>query len=171
LQSGSEHVGVMRRGHEMVIRSTRTIMIALGLITAVLLAVAFGIDEGEIVTLVSLDPNGMQHDTQLWFVQIGDVQYLRASNSKAEWLDRVERHPRITLERDEVREVYDATPSRDDPAVRDLVNTAMTEKYGFADRIWALVSDRSNSVPIRLDPAPPGALPLQPDAPNEGVSP
>jgi len=155
----------------MVVRSTRTIMIALGLITAILLAVAFGIDEGEIVTLVSLDPNGMEHHTQLWFVQIGDVQYLRASSSTAEWLDRVEAHPRITLERDEVREVYDATPSRD-AAPRDLVNAAMTEKYGFADRIWALVSDRSDSVPIRLDPAPQGALPLQPESPDaEGVTP
>ena len=67
---------------------------------------------------------------------------------------------RRAIERDEVRSVFEATPS-EDPALRARVNRAMAEKYGLADRLWALLSDRRLSVPIRLDPGPADAQPLR----------
>lgn len=160
MEPGAEHVGVMRRGHAFVIRTIRPIMIAMGAITVALVLVAFLLDEGEIVTLVSLDANGMEHDTQLWFVRIDGVQYLRASSPSVEWLDRVMANPQITVERNDVRALFDASPT-DDPSVRARVNRSMAKKYGLADRVWALISDRSAAVPIRLEPGPPDAEPLQ----------
>lgn len=159
MESGPEHIAAMRRGHDLVIRRIRPLMIVMGTIVACFIGAAFLIDEGEIVTLVSLDSSGMEHETQLWFVRIEDVQYLRASSAKVEWLERVKVNSLITVERREVRAVFEATPS-EDPRLRSEVNLAMAKKYGLADRVWGLISDRRGSVPIRLDPGPPDAEPL-----------
>jgi hypothetical protein len=171
MEPGTEHVGVMRRGHRRVIQSARPIMLAMGVIAAGLVLAAFSLDEGEIVTLVSLDANGMEHDTQLWFVRIDGVLFLRASTPRVGWLRRVTDSGRITVERNDVRAVFDVTRS-DDPITRALVNRAMARKYGLADRVWALVSNRSESVPLRLTPGPPEAEPLgSPSHPGAGASP
>jgi hypothetical protein len=160
MQPGAEHVGAMRRGHDLVIRRIRPIMIAMGTIALCLVLAAFTLDEGEIVTLVSLDANGMEHETQLWFVRLDGVQYLRASSASVEWLGRVTNRPQITVERNGVRALFEASPSGD-AIVRAKVNRAMAKKYGLADRVWALISDRSGAVPIRLEPGPADVEPLR----------
>lgn len=166
-----EHIRVIGRGHALVIGRVRTIMLALGLLAATLVIAALALDEGEVVTLLSRDDGGMEHETQLWIVQIDGTPHLRAASGRVEWLDRIEAEPIVTLEREDREPETFLAMRQSDPALRQRVNRAMAEKYGLADRIWGLLSDRSGALPIRLAPAPPGARPEQRHATHAGGAP
>ena len=154
-----------------MIRRVRTIMLALGLLAAALVSVALLVDEGEIVTLISRDDGGMEHETQLWIVQVDQTPYLRAANPEVEWLGRIESEPLVTIEReDEVRQLFLAA-TQTDQALKRRVNLAMAQKYGLADRIWGLLSSRSSATPIRLSPAPLGSEPLSKRTAHENGAP
>ncbi|HKE12292.1 MAG TPA: hypothetical protein VKE73_12065, partial [Myxococcota bacterium] len=62
--------------------------------------------------------------------------------------------------------VYRAVPL-DDPATRTAVNKGMAEKYGQADRLISRIFDRTQTVPIRLEPLGPGERAGPPPAPPE----
>jgi len=129
----------------------RLIMISLGGLAALLVLGAILLDHGEIVTLETVDEAGRVHETQLWVVYLDEVPYLRAGSSEAHWLERVRLQPEVDIEiRGGVRRFRAAL--QDDRSVRERLNRAMAHKYGLADGIWGLVSNRSQSVPIRLEP-------------------
>ena len=80
-------------------------------------------------------------------VDEGDGTYLRAGSPEATWLERVLVDPEIAVTRNGEESVYRAI-LRDDDETRARVNASMSEKYGFADRIWAAVSDHEKTLPI-----------------------
>lgn len=121
----------------------------------VVFVTAFGIDEGEVVNLSTVDAGGAQFETQLWIIEQDGHLYLRAGRPAARWLARLRAHPEVKIERDGSTSAYRAVPV-DDPATREAVNGAMAEKYGQADRLIARIFDRSQAVPIRLEPLGPG---------------
>lgn len=145
----------------LVTSSARIIMLATGLLAAVLIVVAIGINEGEIVVLTTTDEQHRSHDTQVWIVELDGEPYLRAGNARVGWLARLRATPTVHLHRDGEESVYRALPQEVD-GVRRRLNEAMSEKYGLADRFVGRFIDRSGSIPIRLVPAgdePPGEAP------------
>lgn len=130
----------------------RAILLFAGLAAAIVVALAtFGVDEGEVVTLTTVDSAGARYDTQLWIVEADSATWLRAGSPHARWLARLRAHPAVEIRRGEQVLFYTAVPI-DTPDERALVNRAMAEKYGRADHLIAHVFRREQSVPIRLDP-------------------
>ena len=130
----------------------RTLMVVVGVVAAAIVLFALWIGRGEVVTLVTTDANSTMQDTQLWAVELDGVHYLRASNGRATWLARLREQPLVELDLGGSRNHYRAVPL-DDAALRSRVNAEMARKYGFADRLWGKLGDRSASIPIRLDSA------------------
>jgi hypothetical protein len=128
----------------------RLIMISLGGLAALLVLGAILLDQGEIVTVETVDEAGRVHETQLWVAHLDRTPHLRAGNPESHWLERVRGQPEVDIGIWGGVHRFRAT-LQDDPAVRERLNRAMARKYGLADDIWGLVSDRSQSVPIRLE--------------------
>ena len=57
----------------------------------------------------------------------------------------------MELVRDGEEAAYTASMLHD-PEIRNWLNAEMAAKYGFADWLVGLTTDRSKSIPIRLDP-------------------
>jgi hypothetical protein len=134
----------------------KTLLVLAGLTVAtVVFVTAFGIDEGEVVNLSTVDSKGAQFVTQLWIIEHDGQLYLRAGRPAARWLARLRAHPEVRLERAGATRAYRAVPV-EDPMTREAVNRGMAEKYGEADRLIARFFDCTRSVPIRLEPLEPG---------------
>jgi hypothetical protein len=126
-------------------------MIAVGVLAVIPVITSRLVDEGEVVELSTFDEHGREHMTEVWIVDLPSGTYLRAGAPEAEWLARVRIHPEVEIVRADQPERFRAVPDEDAEA-RRLVNTAMAEKYGFADELWSHFADRERSVPIRLHP-------------------
>ncbi|HME70310.1 MAG TPA: hypothetical protein VKM54_10650 [Myxococcota bacterium] len=148
----------------------KVLLIMSGLSVALVVFVtAFGIDEGEVVNLSTVDARGAQFETQLWIIEQDGKLYLRAGRPAARWLARLRAHPEVKIERGGTTTPYRAVPL-DDPATREAVNRGMAEKYGQADGLIARIFDRSQTVPIRLEPLGPGKRSGSAHAPPEGAA-
>lgn len=135
----------------MVIKRVRILMLVIGAVVGGLVVCSLLVDEGELVVLVTTDPEARRHETQLWTVELDGRRYLRASNPEASWLARLNAEPLVVVTGTGGERSYRAVP---DPEVLARVNQAMASKYGLADRIWSVMSDRSQAVPIWLEPLP-----------------
>ncbi len=132
-------------------RRMRALLLAVGIGVGAVVVGSLSIDEGEVVTLVTRNDAGADQDTALWIVSWNDALYLRASSPRAHWLARLREQPEVTLKRGEATLLFTAIP-KDDPQTRAAVNERMAEKYGLADRMWGWLGDRTQSVPILLEP-------------------
>lgn len=128
----------------------RTAMLVIALVVGGLLAAVLLIDEGEVVTLHTVGPDGDRYDTQLWVVEEGGELYLRAHYAGAKWLERIRSEPVVELERGDASQKFVAGPV-EDPEVRRAVNRAMAAKYGLADRLASSLWNPKKSVPVHLD--------------------
>ena len=138
-------------------------------VASIVFVTAFGIDEGEVVNLSTVDGRGAQFETQLWVVEQNGKLFLRAGRPAARWLARLRTHPVVKIERGGPTQTYRAVPL-DDPSTREAVNRGMAEKYGQADRLIAWIFDRSRAIPIRLEPLGPGEHSGSADAPPEAAA-
>lgn len=146
---GGSLTGKLRR---LLLRRIRLVMIAVALLAGLLVVATRLIDEGEVVKLTTQDADGRQYVTELWIVDLDESSYLRSGSPDAVWLARLRADPEIELQREGRDARYRAVPE-EDAATLDRVNVAMSEKYGFADRLWGRISDRSDAVAIRLVPS------------------
>jgi hypothetical protein len=145
----------------------RLLLLAVGILAAAIVTLsAFAIDEGEVVTLVSVDGANAQFETSVWIVAVDGVQWLRATRPDALWLARIRNHPEVEIVRGgHRRESFLATPI-DGLEERTEINEEMARKYGAADGILRRFVDADRSVPVRLDPRPPhGAGTTAPQSP------
>lgn len=148
----------------------KVLLVLSGLTVALVVFVtAFGIDEGEVVNLSTVDGRGAQFETQLWIVEQNGELYLRAGRPAARWLARLRARPEVKIERGGTTQTYRAVPL-DDPATREAVNRGMAEKYGQADRLIAWIFDRRQAIPIRLEPLAPGEGSRSAQAPPEAAA-
>jgi hypothetical protein len=148
----------------------KILLVLAGLTVALVVFVtAFGIDEGEVVNLWTVDASGAQFETQLWIIEQNGTLYLRAGRPAARWLARLREHPEVRIERSGTTELYRAVPL-DDPATRAAVNQGMAQKYGQADRWMSRIFDRAQTVPIRLEPLGPAEHPGRTHAPPEAAA-
>ncbi len=126
--------------------------IALAAIVAIVVILAGGMvllsESGEVVVLHTADAEGA-HTTRLWLVEYKGSPWLRAGDPDSRWLERIRGSPEVEVERGGKTLRYRALAT-DSQAVRERINTLMDEKYGRAERLISLMSDRSRSVPIRL---------------------
>jgi hypothetical protein len=104
---------------------------------------------GEIAVLYSTDSYGKSHRTDLWVVGDDSNLWIRATTPSSPWLDRIINNPEVELRRGTMMKRYRATPSTHR---RDRVNATMAETYGWAEWLLAQVEDRSEAVPVYLDP-------------------
>ncbi len=121
---------------------------------------------GEVVTLISFDPEGRGSETRLWVVDAGGRAWLRAGQPGASWLRRVEAVPEVVLRRAGREGRYRAVPVPE-PAATERINSQMRERYGLWDRWISLIHDDAACVAVRLDPldADAGAAPARRDRP------
>lgn len=123
---------------------------------AFLVAIMIASESGEeIVTLTTLDAAGTPQETRLWVVDDEGHAWLRAGVPTSGWLVRLEARPEVTVERGGAARRYLAVPVRE-AATRDRIHALMAEKYGAADALISWIRDGTQSVAVRLDPAPPG---------------
>jgi len=114
-----------------------------------LIVVSSQLDEGEVVTLFTVDAKGIEYENGLWVVDLDGVSYLRAESPESYWFRRIQQIPEVELDRSGQHSEHRAIPI-DDESIRESVSRAMAEKYGCFD--WALVwfRDHSRSVPVKL---------------------
>ena len=135
----------------------KLVMLGVAALCAAVVVVALLIPQGEVVTLNVLDIEGRSHPTQLWIVELDGIAYLRSGRHDTLWLARLRERPEVTLGKGHIGESatpYLARPIADDPTLRARVREAMHAKYGWTDSLWSWLSDRTRSVPVRLNPQP-----------------
>jgi hypothetical protein len=108
---------------------------------------------GEVVHLRTTDAQGVEHTTHLWVVDDAGFAWLRAGHGDTGWLQRIEAHPDVVVERRGEALHFRAVPVHD-PAVRDRIHALMRRDYPLADRFISVVRDPNGSVPVRLEPSP-----------------
>ena len=131
----------------------RQIILVVGILLAVVAIGSAWIDEGEVVQLTTYDARAHPHETDLWIVEVDGRRYVRSDLPGADWLERLSANPEVLLQRDSVKEHVMARPV-DDPAIREAVDRAMAEKYGFLDRLTDILRDEDVVVPVLLEPIP-----------------
>lgn len=133
-------------------RGVRTTLVAAGVVGLLAAVAVVGLlYVGESVRLTTTMKTGEQAHTWLWVVDDGEALYLRAADPESRWVARLQREPRVRLERAGESRPYRAEP-RDDDAIRKWVNELMAEKYGVWDRLESVLFDRDTVLPIRLEP-------------------
>ena len=123
------------------------VLLALGLAWFALEMLAA--ESGEVVVLTSRDAEGAPHETRLWVVDLDGRAWLRSGSGVAGWYGRLAASPEVEVERAGIGGRYRAVPL---PEARERVNALMRDKYGLADRWIGFWFDRSDAIPIRLDP-------------------
>ncbi len=104
---------------------------------------------GEVAVLYTTDSYGHAYRTNVWVVGNESNLWIRATTPTSPWLDRIINNPDVELRRGKILKSYKATPSTNR---RDRVNATMAETYGWAEWLLAKVEDRSEAVPVYLDP-------------------
>lgn len=123
-----------------------------GLLVLLLGAMRLSWELREVVVLRAQDDAGATQTTRLWVVDVDGAAYVRTGNPNNPWLLRVRAHPDVEVTRGGKTASYRAVPV-EDPAIRDRVNAAVLQKYGWLESVllWTfLVPERAT--PVRLDP-------------------
>ncbi len=108
-------------------------------------------ESGEVVVLRTL-VDGRVQETRLWVVDDAGSQWLRAGQPGSSWYLRILANPDIEVERGGERGAYRAFPLEGGGPATAHINALMLGKYGWADQVIGFLFDRSDAVPIRLDP-------------------
>jgi hypothetical protein len=124
------------------------LMIMLPIIASVLFYGARNFS-GEVATLYTMDSSGRTFETQLWIVDEGHKVWIRSLRPTNPWLDRLIDQPNVKLQRGDVLAEFRASPVTHR---RSRVNALIAARYGWADWLLSKVEDRSEAVPIYLDP-------------------
>jgi hypothetical protein len=131
----------------------RILLVAIGALVAILVLGSVAVDEGEIVTLATVDAGGRHYETQLWIVDLEGRSYLRSATPRTGWLKRLRGNPEATLTRDGTSIAVHAREVAD-PDLGVAVSRAMAAKYGDTDRFYSWLFDRRRSVVVLLSPLP-----------------
>ena len=102
--------------------------------------------EASVVRIVTLDEDGAERDTPVWFVVVEGDGFVRTNDSR--WLANIRRGSRVALRLDEAERPVVAEEVGD-PAVSAAVEEAFKAKYGLAQRIMSAFRMREPSV-LRL---------------------
>jgi hypothetical protein len=115
-------------------------------LVAILAASEWG---GEVVALETFDVRGRRLETSVWIVQMQGDLWLRASDPKSAWLQRIRTEPAVFVTRRGKRTAYQTEIFED---YASWINRAMREKYGWADQLISTMPMRAADevVAVRL---------------------
>ncbi|HZO08607.1 MAG TPA: DUF2255 family protein [Myxococcota bacterium] len=104
----------------------------------------------ETVVLHTATLANQDHFATLWVVEDDGRIWIRAETRQRRWLAAVLARPEVELRRAGTTRRYQALPF-DNPEAVATVDALFRTKYGLADRLRELATDR-DPLPIRLDP-------------------
>jgi hypothetical protein len=130
----------------------RVVLVLAGVIVALFAVAIVGAETREVVVLHTTGADGTSHTTRLWIVDDADGAWLRAGHDGLPWFRNLEARPDVVVERGGETLAVRTVPSRD-PSDRARINALTATKYGWAESLYAMVSDSNNAaIPIRLEP-------------------
>jgi hypothetical protein len=99
--------------------------------------------EADVVRIVTMDEDGAQRDTPVWFVVVDGAAFVRTNDSR--WLANIRRGSSVSLRLDETERSEEVS----DAAVTGAVEEAFKVKYGFMQRVMSVFRMREPTV-LRL---------------------
>jgi hypothetical protein len=109
------------------------------------------VSDVDVIEVVTRDEDEDVRVTKVWFVLIDDVGYLRTNSSR--WLENIRRSPEVTIRIDGVDHPQIATEALD-PALRQRVDEASREKYGWQDSFIGAFRSEDPQILKLAQPAP-----------------
>ncbi len=85
-------------------------LLVLLLVVVVGLSVVASEAGGEVVVLTTKGASGTPHETRVWVVDEGGIQWLRADSPQSSWLVAIQRDPAVEVERAGKRAAYNRRP-------------------------------------------------------------
>jgi len=102
--------------------------------------------EADVVRIVTMDEDGAQRDTPVWFVVVDGAAFVRTNDSR--WLANIRRGSSVSLRLDETERAV-TSEEVSDAAVTGAVEEAFKVKYGFMQRVMSVFRMREPTV-LRL---------------------
>ena len=102
--------------------------------------------EADVVRIVTVDEDGAQRDTPVWFVVVDGAAFVRTNDSR--WLANIRRGSSVSLRLDETERAV-TSEEVSDAAVTGAVEEAFKVKYGFMQRVMSVFRMREPTV-LRL---------------------
>ena len=103
----------------------------------------------DVVLLRTSDGSGTTHETRTWITDDDGAFLIEAANEQRPFLHDVRARPVLDLRRGD--DVYHcAATALPNPDGHRRIRRLLAEKYGWADRWIALLTDTSGSVAVRL---------------------
>ena len=125
----------------------KILLVIVGLFAALMIAQLVASESGEVVVVSTNNADGGVETTRLWVVDHEGSQWLRSGSPMAGWYQRMTASPEIQIERAGI--TYAATV-QPDVAKRDVINSLMREKYGWADQFIELMFGRDDAIAIEV---------------------
>jgi hypothetical protein len=108
-----------------------------------------------VIYVLTQDEDGARRDTKVWVVVVNGSGYVRTNAST--WLENIQRNPEIELQVAGHDYLMRAEEVKD-AAVKEQVEEAYKEKYGFVQRVMSTFRFREPTV-LRLVPRTASAAP------------
>lgn len=104
----------------------------------------------EVVVLRTFSADGQTRATRTWVADYQGSPFIEAANPEREFLRDIQRNPSVELVRQGSTQRLRATVLPQ-PLGHETIRHLLRQKYAWADRWIALLTDTSNSLAIRLD--------------------
>ena len=89
------------------------------------------VEDEKVIEVLTLDEDGDQRETKVWFVMFDGAPYLRTNDSK--WLENLRRDPNLGLRIDD-REYEARAEEVPGDDIVEQVDRASVDKYGWQER-------------------------------------
>lgn len=133
----------------------RTLVSAIAGVIVLLIAITlFALEGREVVVLRTFTANGGRRETRTWIADTDGTVLIEAASPERPFLQDIQQRPDVELQRGGTQLRCHATPLPN-PQGHDLIRRLLLQKYGWADRWVARLTDTSRSVAIRLECAAP----------------
>lgn len=128
----------------------RLAALALGIFA---LVTAMALEGNEVVQLRTLGPDGSARTTRVWIADADGAEWVEAAAPDRPFLADIARDPQVELVRGD-----DVQPRRatvvGGAEGHEKIRALLRDRYGWADRWVGMLTDTSQSLAVRLDPAP-----------------
>lgn len=124
--------------------------LALGIVASFVAITLWALEGREVVVLRTFDAHGDARQTRTWIADDGGSVLVEAATAGRPFLRDIQVRPGIELQRGGKTVRCHATPLAN-PGGHQRIRRLLRQKYGWADRWIALLTDTSESVAIQLE--------------------
>ena len=96
-----------------------------------------------VIEILTTDEDGDARETKIWFVLLDGVSHLRTSDSR--WLKNIRRDPNVKIAIDGT-EYAQRAEEVTSPELRERIDSAAREKYGFQDSLVHLFGSGDSDI-------------------------